>query len=160
VVDPRTTPAGQSQADSVTNGRDVAITAVVCLATVGLAIFLALHYADVKSVTSVLGVAAPVFAAAFGVTIGAAAGNKVGEQTGKKKGKQQLKAQMKSGLSQLESTLNAGVLEPITTRLASPAGEPHYTTENVQATFSLPHSDIAAVHDAIGHMRGLVDAED
>jgi hypothetical protein len=149
---------GQSASggDAATNRWDVAVAFVVCGATVGLGVFLAFHYRDLRPITSIFGIAAPVFAAAFGVSIGYYDGNKAGEQTGKRRGKQQLKAQIKSGLNSLDGHMQ-GVLGPIETAMTSPAGRREF---NLQPDLSLRQDDLAGMRFEVAHLHGLVDARD
>jgi len=154
-----TTPKEASTKETSTNIFDVLMALVVCGALVVLVLVLIDKYdGDTEKVTSILGVAAPVLAAAFGVSLGYYSGNKAGEANGKKKGKAEVKQQSSTALQELEAQVEA-VLTPITRGLESPSGQAEFIVGPGSQGFRLPTRDIAAVREAVGELRGVLGSQ-
>lgn len=148
--------AAPTAADKSTNLWDFLMALVVCGALVVLVVVLIGKYdADTEKVTSVLGVAAPVLAAAFGVTLGYYSGNKAGEATGKKKGAQEVAGQVAGVVDTLDERIGKGVLTDLTETLESPEGLNVFRVKP-GSDFSFPTSNVAEAREALGELRGIV----
>ena len=98
-----------NQARTGANVWDAVIALIVIGALVVLAFKLIDKYgSDTEKITSVLGVAAPVLAAAFGVTLGYFSGNEKGKATGEKAGKQQALEKIRPHVEAIDSQLQPG----------------------------------------------------
>jgi hypothetical protein len=87
--------------------------AVIAVAAIGAFVFLTLKLVDhngytSKDVTSILGVAGPVFGAAFGIVLGAAAGNARGKAKGEETGKNKVLDKIKPLVNSLDNEAPAG----------------------------------------------------
>lgn len=143
-----------------TNIWDAAIAVIVVGALLVLVIYLVAEYGtDTEKIAAVLGVAAPVLAAAFGVTLGYFTGTKKGEASGEKKAKRQLKATIEPLVRTLEDDLERGVLQPMTTALESPAGERSFSLPGVEGQqASIDQARIDNARAAVAKLRGVVDS--
>lgn len=92
-----------------TNVWDAVVALVVVGALVALAFKLVTEYGDdTEKITSVLGVAAPVLAAAFGVSIGYFSGKAKGQATGEEEGKRKALEIVAPHVEALDATLQPG----------------------------------------------------
>jgi hypothetical protein len=83
---------------------DAMVALIVVGALVVLVVYLVRHYgSDTEKIAAVLGIAAPVLAAAFGVSIGYYSGNKTGQTTGKEKGKKEMASKLYQAAEALET---------------------------------------------------------
>jgi hypothetical protein len=105
---------------------DAVIALIVVGALVLLVVFLVRHYKNSSDAATILGIAAPVLAAAFGVSLGYWSGEKKGAATGEKEGKNQVADQLKPVLDKLHAGVTTGLLAPVMEKLNSPAGRTDY----------------------------------
>jgi hypothetical protein len=102
----------QVQANEGANVWNAVIALIVIGALVVLVFRLVDKYgSDTEKITSVLGVAAPVLAAAFGVTIGYFSGNERGKAKGEQTGKAKILKAIKPHVEALDSTVQPTGLE-------------------------------------------------
>jgi len=150
--------AGTSDEKAGTNGWDVLLALVICLTLAGIVAFLVVKYDKrTKDVTAVLGVAAPVLAAAFGVSIGYYSGNKTGQAAGEKKGRKDVATKVKGAVDTLDERLGGSVLSHITENLESPAGSDYFQPAS-GSSFRLDTSDIRNAHEALGALRNIAES--
>jgi hypothetical protein len=121
-------------------------------------VYLVRHYgSDTEKIAAVLGIAAPVLAAAFGVSIGYYSGNKAGQSTGKENAKKELSSKLAPVVDDLDGHLEQGILGPVTTHLESQAGASSFTGPAGTGP-TIQHEDINRAREAVGVLKGIIAA--
>jgi hypothetical protein len=151
---------GKTEAKSGASKWDAVITLIVVSALVGVIVFLVEKYGtDTEKIAAVLGVAAPVLAAAFGVSIGYYTGTKKGEAEGKEKGKSDMTSTLRPLVDTLEQHTTKTILNSITGTLEKPAGSAAYVLQ-AGATgpeTEIPQESVRASREAVAELRGIVN---
>jgi hypothetical protein len=143
--------------------KDATRALIVIGALVGLTVFLAIHYSNVKSTTSVLGVVIPVLSAGIGAAAGAAAGNAAGKadkDEAVKRGRKALAQQMQPKVRAAHQTVRGDVLDPIQRSFASRAGERSLIFDPKDPAAEPVQLDSQAFGDAdrnLAELQGIVD---
>jgi hypothetical protein len=133
----------------------------VTAAALILLVYIVIHHygQDETKAATILGVAVPVLAAIVGVSLGYYSGNKAGQADGEKAGSDAVKKQLVKQVTQLDTSLKRGILDPIS-KLSSPAGTTNYLTFDP----SRPQSDrveqidgeaVKDTHEALGALKTI-----
>lgn len=99
--------APQAQAPGSSNRWDFLIVATVVLALFVLTIFLSIYFKrNPSSITTILGIVVPAFAAVFGATLGHTAGKAAGRELGKQQVKDKVLPKLMSIQGRTDSLVN------------------------------------------------------
>ncbi len=148
-----------SAAPAAANVWSLAIALVVVSALIVLTVFLVRHYEDVKDAASILGIAAPVLAAAVGVALGFAAGGAKGKADGEKNAKNFIKAKLADKLAQAEQAVR-DLVSKIQLEGASQAGTDGVTFEGQSLgdrSVEFSAAELQSAQDAVRDARAAVE---
>jgi hypothetical protein len=156
------TASGGSGGSSAADGRNVwdAATALIVVgALVFLVVFLSKHYTTLNDVTTVLGIAAPVLAAAFGVSLGYWSGEKKGQAAGKTNGQKQVASQLVPIANSLERHLGVGIIDPVTKGFESAAGTTSFAMRPASGEpVVIETANISRTQQAVSDLKGIIAA--